>query len=294
MSDLLKDEFKLYNIQFKLKKLSDGREIIAFLRYAWYVDEYSPKQRIMITEINDLVTAAVRRIDPMAMESVKDIDYDTNLICLRNSFRLPFASVKVVPSFNDSTDGAELFVGRGIPTFRFHIYSAGNLFDASGFPDFDLSGLSFPMNYDEAEWQYYTELADYYRQHMKTVPYMMEIAMPGLLYPLQIGEVEVGDYFFTSYNTVAKVLSTEGNVIKMSDGNYLQVYDLRPIHFTYLDTDAINDYKVILSIANFPNGNPKYAHILQNMVRRINPGIHIQLCDATLASDGITYLNIYN
>ena len=114
MSNLLKDRFKMYNIQFNLKKLSDGREIIAFLRYAWYVDEYSPKQRIMITEINDLVTAAVRRIDPMAMESVKDIDYDTNLICLRNSFRLPFANVNVVPSFNDSTDGAELFVGRGM------------------------------------------------------------------------------------------------------------------------------------------------------------------------------------
>lgn len=294
MSDLLKDEFKLYNIQFNLKKLSDGREIIAFLRYAWYVDEYSPKQRIMITEINDLVTAAVRRIDPMAMESVKDIDYDTNLICLRNSFRLPLANVDVVPSFNDSTDGPELFVGRGIPTFRFQIYSAGNLFDASGTPDFDLSDLSFPMDFDEAEWQHYTELADYYRQHMKTVPDMMEIAMSGLLYPLQIGEVEVGDYFFTSYNTVAKVMSTKGNVIKMSDGNHLQVYDLRPIHFTYLDTDAIDDYNVILTIANFPNGNPPCAHILQNMVRRINAGIHIPLRDATLASDGITYLNIYN
>ena len=294
MSNLLKHRFKLYNIQFNLKKLSDGREIIAFLRYAWYVDEYSPKQRIMINEINELVTDAVKRIDPVAMESIKDIEYDTNLICLRNSFRLPFANVDVVPSFNDSTDGAELFVGRGIPTFRFQIYSAGNLFDASGYPDFDLSGLSFPMNYDEAEWQYYTELADYYRQHMKTVPDMMEIAMPGLLYPLQIGEVEVGDYFFTSYNTVAKVMSTKGNVIKMSDGNHLQVYDLRPIHFTYLDTDAINDEDVIRAIFNFPNGNPKYAHILQNMVRRINAGIHIQLCDATLASDGINYFNIYN
>lgn len=294
MGNLLKDKFKLYNIQFNLKKLSDGREIIAFLRYAWYVDEYSPKQRIMITEINDLVTAAVKQIDPMAMESVKDIDYDTNLICLRNSFRLPFVNVDMVPSFNDSTDGAELFVGRGIPTFRFQIYSAGNLFDASGFPDFDLSDLSFPMDYDEEEWQHYTELAGYYRQDTKTVPYMMEIAMPGLLYPLQINEVEVGDYFFTSYNTVAKVLSNKGNVIKMSDGNNLQVYDLRPIHFTYLDTDAIDDYNVILTIANFPNGNPPCAHILQNMVRRINAGIHIPLRDATLASDGITYLNIYN
>lgn len=294
MSNLLKHRFKLYNIQFNLKKLSDGREIIAFLRYAWYVDEYSPKQRIMINEINELVTDAVKRIDPVAMESIKDIEYDTNLICLRNSFRLPFANVDVVPSFNDSTDGAELFVGRGIPTFRFQIYSAGNLFDASGYPDFDLSGLSFPMNYDEAEWQYYTELADYYRQHMKTVLDMMEIAMPGLLYPLTIDEVEVGDYFFTSYNTVAKVLSKEGNVIKMSDGNYLQVYDLRPIKYTYLDTDDIDDEDVIRAIVNFPNGNPKYAHILQNMARRINPGIHIQLCDVTLASDGITYLNIYN
>lgn len=43
MSNLLIDRFKLYNIQFNLKKLSDGREIIAFLRYAWYVDECSPK-----------------------------------------------------------------------------------------------------------------------------------------------------------------------------------------------------------------------------------------------------------
>ena len=47
------------------------------------------------------------------------------------------------------------------------------------------------------------------------------------------------------------------------------------------------------AIANILNGNTPYAHILQNMVRRINPGIHIQLCDATLASDGITYMNIY-
>lgn len=293
MSNLLKDRFKLYNIQFNLKKLSDGRVIIAFLRYAWYVDEYSPKERLMISELNELITAAVKRIDPVAMESIKDIEYDTNLICLRNSFSLPFANVDVVPSFNDSTDGAELFVGRDIPTFRFQIYSAGNLFDASGFPDFDLSDLSFPMDYDEEEWQHYTELADYYRQHMKTVPYMMEIAMPGLLYPLQIGEVEVGDYFFTNYNTVAKVLSTEGNVIKMSDGNNLQVYDLRPIHFTYLDADAIIDEDVIRAIANFPNGNQSYAHILQNMVRRINAGIHIPLCDATLASDNIAYLNYY-
>ena len=293
MSNLLKDRFKLYNIQFNLKKLSDGREIIVFLRYAWYVDGYSPTDIGKIKEMNDFATAAVRRIDPMAMESIRDIDYDTNLICLRNSVIPQYANVDVVPSFNDSTDGAKLFVGRCIPSFRFQIYSAGRLFDEFGNPDFDLSGLSFLMNYEEAEWQHYTELADYYRQHMKTVPYMMEIAMPGLLYPLQIGEVEVGDYFFTSYNTVAKVLSTKGNVIKMSDGNNLQVYDLRPIHFTYLDTDAINDYNVILSIANFPNGNPKYAHILQNMVRRINAGIHIALCDATLAKDGITYLNIY-
>lgn len=294
MSNLLKDRFKLYNIQFNLKKLSDGREIIAFLRYAWYVDDYSPKQRIMIKEINDLVTAAVRRIDPMAMDSVKDIDYDTNLICLRNSVIPQYANVDVVPSFNDSTDGAELFVGRGIPTFRFQIYSAGNLFDALGAPDFDLSGLSFPMNYDVEEWQHYTELADIYKKHIIKVPEMMKIAMPGILYPLQIEEIEVGDYFFTSYNTVAKVLSTKGNVIKMSDGNHLQVYDLRPIHFTYLDTDAINDEDVIRAIFNFPNGNPKYAHILQNMARRINAGIHIPLRDATLAYDGINYFNIYN
>ena len=294
MSNLLKDRFKLYNIQFNLKKLSDGREIIAFLRYAWYVDEYSPKQRIMIKEINDLVTAAVKRIDPLAMESIKDIEYDTNLICLRNSFRLPFANVDVVTSFNDSTDGVELFVGRGIPTFRFQIYSAGRLFDEYGYPDVDLSDLSFPMDFDEAEWQHYTELADYYRQHMKTMPYMMEIAMPGLLYPLQIGEVEVGDYFFTSYNTVAKVLSTEGNVIKMSDGNYLQVYELRPINYTYLDSEDIDDGDVLTAIVNFSNEEYRYAHILQNRIRRINAGIDIPLCDATLAKDGITYLNIYN
>lgn len=294
MSNLLKDRFKLYNIQFRLKKLSDGREIIAFLRYAWYVDEYSPKERLMISELNELITAAVKRIDPGAMDSIKDIEYDTNLICLRNSFRLPFANVDVLPSFKSSLNGIEQLVRRDIPTFRFQIYSAGNLFDASGYPDFDLSGLSFPMNYDEAEWQYYTELADYYRQHMKTVPDMMEIAMPGLLYPLTIDEVEVGDYFFTSYNTVAKVLSTKGNVIKMSDGNNLQVYDLRPIHFTYLDTDAINDEDVIRVIINFDNEKHKYAHILQNRIRRINAGIYIPLCDATLVSDGITYLNIYN
>ena len=95
---------------------------------------------------------------------------------------------------------------------------------------------------------------------------MMERAMPGILCQLQINEVEVGDYFFTSYNTVAKVMSTNGNYIKMSDGNNLQVYDLRPIHFTYLYTDAIDDEDVIRAIVNFPNGNPKYAHILQNMV----------------------------
>ena len=293
MSDLLKDEFKLYNIQFNLKKLSDGREIIAFLRYAWYVDEYSPKERLMISELNELITAAVKRIDPVAMESIKDIEYDTNLICLRNSFRLPFANVDMVPSFNDSTDGAELFVGRDIPTFRFQIYSAGNLFDASGFPDFDLSDLSFPMDFDEAEWQHYTELADYYRQDMKTVPYMMEIAMPGLLYPLQIGEVEVGDYFFTSYNTVAKVLSTKGNVIKMSDGNHLQVYDLRPINYTYLNSEDIDDGEVLTAIVYFSNEEHRYAHILQNRIRRINAGIDIPLCDVTMAKDGITYLNFY-
>lgn len=294
MSNLLKHRFKLYNIQFNLKKLSDGREIIAFLRYAWYVDEYSPKQRIMYKEINDLVTAAVRRIDPMAMESVKDIDYDTDLICLHNSVRSVFADVDVVPSFEGSIIGLEQFEGRCIPTFRFQIYSAGRLFNALGTPDFDLSCLSFPMNYDVAEWQHYTELADFYRQHMITVPEMMKIAMPGLLYPLKIDEVEVGDYFFTSYNTVAKVLSTNENGIKMSDGNNLQVYDLRSIKYTYLDTDDIDDEDVIRALVNFPNGNPKYAHILQNMVRRINADIHIPLRDATLAYDGITYLNIYN
>ena len=293
MSNLLKDRFKLYNIQFNLKNLSEGKEIIAFLRYAWYVDEYSHKERLMISELNELITAAVKRIDPLAMESIKDIVYDTNLICLRNSFRLPFANVNVVPSFNDSTDGVELFVGRGFPSFRFQIYSAGRLFDEFGNPDFDLSGLSFPMDYDEEEWQHYIELADYYRQHMKTVPYMMEIAMPGLLYPLQIGEVEVGDYFFTSYNTVAKVLSTEGNAIKMSDGNYLQDYDLRPINYTYLYSDAIYDEDIIRAIVNFSNEEHRYAHILQNRIRRIKAGIDIPLCDATLAKDGITYLNIY-
>ena len=293
MSNLLKDRFKLYNIQFNLKKLSDGREIIAFLRYAWYVDEYSPKQRIMIKEINDLVTAAVRRIDPMAMESVKDIDYDTDLICLHNSVRSEFADVYVVPSFEGSIIGLEQFVGRRAPTFSFQIYSAGRLFNALGAPDFDLSGLSFPMNYDEAEWQHYTELADFYKNIIIKVPEMMKIAMPGILYPLQIEEIEVGDYFFTSYNTVAKVLSTNENGIKMSDGNYLQDYDLRPINYTYLDSEDIDDGEVLTAIVNFSNEEHRYAHILQNRIRRINAGIHIQLCDATLASDGITYLNIY-
>ena len=170
MSNLLIDRFKLYNIQFNLTKLSDGREIIAFLRYAWYVDEYSPKQRIMITEINDLVTAAVRRIDPMAMESIRDIDYDTNLICLRNSVRSQFANVNVNVSFEGSIIGLEQFEERCIPSFRFQVYSAGRLFDEFGNLDFDLTGLSFPMNYDEAEWQHYTELADFYRQHMIIVP----------------------------------------------------------------------------------------------------------------------------
>lgn len=293
MSNLLKDRFKLYNIQFRLKKLSDGREIIAFLRYAWYEDEYSPKKRLMMSELNELITAAVKRIDPLAMESIKDIEYDTNLICLRNSFKLPFAEVNMLPSFKSSINGILQFVRRDIPTFRFQIYSAGKLLDAFGYPDFDLSDLSFPMDYDEEEWQHYTELADYYRQHMKTVPYMMEIAMPGLLYPLTIDEVEVGDYFFTSYNTVAMVLSTEGNVIKMSDGSFLQVYELRPINYTYLDSEDIDDENVLVTIINFDGEKHKYAHILQNRIRRINAGIHIPLCDARLACDGIAYLNFY-
>ena len=156
MSNLLKYRFKLYNIQFRLERLSDGRKIIAFLRYAWYVDEYSPKQRVMIREMNELVTAAVKRIDPMAMESISGIDYDTNLICLRNSVIPQYADVDVVPSFEGGIIGLEQFEGRCIPTFRFQIYSAGRLFDEFGNPDFDLTGLSFPMNYDVEEWQHYT------------------------------------------------------------------------------------------------------------------------------------------
>lgn len=277
-----------------MKKLSDGREIIAFLRYAWYVDVCSPKQRIMIKEINDLVTAAVRRIDPMAMESVKDIDYDTNLICLRNSVIPQYADVDVVPSFEGSIIGLEQFEGRCVSTFSFQIYSARRLFDEFGRLDFDLTGLSFPMNYDVAEWQHYTELADFYKQHFIKVPEMMKIAMPGILYPLQIEDIEVGDYFFTSYNTVAKVLSTESNVIKVSDGIYVQDYDLRPINYTYLDSEDIDDGEVLTAIVNFSNEEHRYAHILQNRIRRNNAGIDIPLCDATLAKDGITYLNIYN
>lgn len=293
MSSLLKNRFKLYSIQFRLKKSSDGREIIAFLRYAWYVDEYSPKERLMINGLNELITAAVKRIDPLAMESIKDIEYDTNLICLRNGVRLPFAEINMLPSFNGSTDGAEQFVGKSIPTFRFQIYSAGNLLDAFGYPDFDLSDLSFPMYYDEEEWQHYTELADYYKQHIKTVPDIMESAMPGILYPLQLDEVEAGDYFYTSYNTVAKVLSTEGNVIKMSDGSYLQVYELRPINYTYLDSEDIGDETVIVTIINFDREKHKFAHILQNRIRRINAGIDIPICDARLASEGKVFLNFY-
>lgn len=294
MSNLLKDRFKLYNIQFNLKMLSDGQEIIAFLRYAWYVDDYSPKQRIVIKEINDLVTAAVKRIDPMAMESIWDIDYDTNLICMRKSVIPQIANVDVVPSFKGSIIGLEQFEGMCIPSFRFQIYSAGRLFDEFGNPDFDLSGLSFPMNYDEVEWQHYTGLADFYKKHIIKVPEMMKIAMPGILYPLQIEEIEVGDYFFTSYKTVAKVLSTNENEIKMSDGNNLQDYDLRPINYTYLDSEDIDDGEVLTAIVNFSNEEHRYAHILQNRIRRINAGIDIPLCDATLAKDGITYLNIYN
>lgn len=293
MSNLLKNRFKLYSIQFRLKKSSDGREIIAFLRYAWYVIAYSPKERLMISELNELITAAVKRIDPLAMESIKDIEYDTHLICLRNGVRLPFAEINMLPSFNGSTIGALQFVEREVPSFKLRIYSAGSLFDAFGSQDFDLSNLSFPMDYDEEEWQHYTELADYYKQHMKTVPDIMESAMPGILYPLQIDEVEAGDYFYTSYNTVAKVLSTEGNVIKMSDGSYLQVYELRPINYTYLDSEDIGDENVIVAIANFPNGCPPYAHNLQNRVRRINASIDIPLCNATLANDRIAYLNLY-
>ena len=293
MSNLLKYRFKLYNIQFRLERLSDGQEIIAFLRYAWYVDEYSPTDMGKINELIELVTDFVKRIDPMAMESIKDVYYDTNLICLRNGVRSQYAEVDVEPSFEGSINGLEQFEGRCIPTFSFQIYSAGRLFDEFGNLDFDLTGLSFPINYDEAEWQHYTELADFFRQHMITVTDMMERAMPGLLYPLQINEVEVGDYFFTGYNTVAKVLSTNGNYIKMSDGNNLQVYDLRPVKYTYLDTNDIDDEDVIRAIVIFLNGNPTYAHVLQNMVRRINPDIHIPLCDAILASDNIAYLNYY-
>lgn len=294
MSNLLKDRFKLYNIQFNLKMLSDGQEIIAFLRYAWYVDDYSPKQRIVIKEINDLVTAAVKRIDPMAMESIWDIDYDTYLICLRNSVSPKFVTVNMLPSFIGSTTCALQFDSNIIPSFKIQIYSAGRLFDEFGNPDFELSSLSYPLNYDVAEWQHYTDLADFFKQHMITVPDMMEIAMPGILYSLQIEEIEVGDYFFTSYNTVAKVLSTNENEIKMSDGNNLQVYDLRPINYTYLDSEDIDDGEVLTAIVNFSNEEHRYAHILQNRIRRINAGIDIPLCDATLAKDGITYLNIYN
>ena len=122
---------------------------------------------------------------------------------------------------------------------------------------------------------------------------MMESAMPGLLYPLQIDEVEAGDYFYTSYNTVAKVLSTEGNVIKMSDGNRLQVYELRPIRFGYLDMNDIDDENVIVTIVNFDREKHKYAHILQNRIRRVNAGIDIPICDARLASEGKVFLNFY-
>lgn len=72
---------------------------------------------------------------------------------------------------------------------------------------------------------------------MKTVPEMIEKAMPGLLYPVKKEEVEVGDYF-------------------SNDGH-------------------------------------RYAHILQNRVKRINAAIHIPLRDATLASYGIAYWNFH-
>ena len=90
------------------------------------------------------------------------------------------------------------------------------------------------------------------------------------------------------------MLSTNENGIKLSDGNYLQDYDLRPINYTYLDSEGIDDEEVLTAIVNFSNEEHRYAHILQNRIRRINAGIDIPLCDATLAKDGITYLNIYN
>lgn len=270
--------FKLYTIAFTLHRYSSG-VCAAFIQYAHKDDDnWIVEEKEILNECNDFLFNAVKNAYSDATFQTCDIKYNTQLIALRNCIGRNAIDVTLLPNFEPISAFASLN-NKNIPNFTLTVSSHHNLKDEYNNPDFDLTKIKYHVAFNNKEWDYIHTLAKFFSQHMMPVETMMEIALPGITYPLSLSDIHEGDNFYTDMKTVAKVKEIRGLSVKMSDGHDYYVTELRPLPANYLNIFSLKKEKIIEVYKAAEKSPHFYAHLIQTQVRAILPNEELPLKD---------------
>lgn len=296
MTQYLHTPFKICDMQLTLPLYTKG-DCIAFIRFAWYDYDRPRLEQYEIDNTKNLIVAAIKRIYPDAIEVIREIKTDRDLICLRNSVKPDSQPLTLMPEPIVVDPLACNLTDSTVPTINLRIYSCANLKDDFGNPDFEINRLSIPVNMNDRDWEGFREIANFANDKFLSVEQMMDSAMPGLRYPLKIDEIHEGDYFYTDLRTVSKVKRVEGHIVTMTNGFSDHYALLRPVQAFYLDIDSIqgtNGYTEILneSVNFFSSDNKcQYAHLFQHIARKYAKDIVVPINEPMLASDKVAYVS---
>ena len=179
----------------------DGNRRQVHIRYAWYPNDADVRVKYKIAEVDDMIVAAVKRHYPTARANKTIIQHEDQIYALRNSVKPDCKYIQLVPELDTTSVNAIEFNGKSVPYISLPIYSIVALTDNNGVPTIALKSLTYPLAYDHQEWAVMADKFVAFSQNVYPVTTLMNYALPGILYPLNDNEIEVGDYFFISLNS---------------------------------------------------------------------------------------------
>lgn len=288
---MIKDPFILRDIEITEFDYHGNKRQV-HIRYAWYPNDVDVRVKYKISEVDDMIVAAIKRQYPTACTNKTTIQHEDQIFALRNTARPQYEYIQLVPELDTSADNCIEFDGKSVHSISLPIYAIFPLTDSNGLLTIALKSLTYPLAFDHQEWAEITDKFEVFSHNVLPVTKLMSYALPGILYPLNDNEIEVGDYFFISINKVARVVKKEGSIITMSDGNFYYHSELRPLRYYYLDHDGFTPEQTQV-FCHYTASHPEaeYAHQVQNYFRSLTVG-EVILSSVDMVKDSLIYIKI--
>lgn len=288
---MIKSPFILREIRFIAQDYLGNNKAVQ-IRYGWYAIVDDVCLRYKVQQVDEFIVKCVKSQFPTSVATLSEINTERQIIGLRNTSQPAVIWISLIPELGKAPADLSDFIAQELPVFQIPLYSIHPLQDSNGMSKLGFCTITYHMEYDKDEWQLMCDLFKIYSTYIHPATVLMEWSLPGTLYPLQNHEVHPGDFFYISQQEVAKVISVQGSVIRMSDGQDYYHKELRPIKYTYIDFDALTDQQNRAYISFFSqNPDAEYAHQLQNHLRNLNLG-EVQISQLELTKDSYVYLNI--